>query len=446
MFSTVFCVVLAAGKGARMQSCHPKVLHPVGGLPLLGHCIRTAQLCGIPKITAVVSPDLQEVISHFPAHVIDVDTARLSLVVQDPPRGTGEAVQRALHEMLDSTNWALVLYGDTPLVTKEMLQSLLLKAQERARTGVVLLAMHPQEAAMYARLIPTTDGHGIKAVVEAEEASEHELAHPLCNAGMLLHREVALHLLPQIMPRQGREIFLTDIVALAHANGWHCTYTEASAEALRGANTRADLAALERTFQERARTDAMAHGVTLIDPETVYFSYDTHLEPDVTVLPHVFFDKRVQVGAGSRIGPFCVLEDVTVGKNAVVGPFARLRPGTTIDDRVHVGNFVEIKNAHIEEGTKVNHLSYIGDASLGKACNIGAGTITCNYDGREKHKTIIEDGAFIGSNTALVAPVRVGKEAIIGAGSTITRDIPEKALGLTRAPLEIVSEFRKRKK
>jgi bifunctional UDP-N-acetylglucosamine pyrophosphorylase/glucosamine-1-phosphate N-acetyltransferase len=443
MFSTVFCVVLAAGKGSRMRSCVPKVLHPVGGLSLLGHCLKAVQKCGIPHIAIVVSPDLQEITQYLPSDA-GIETRLLSVVVQDPPRGTGEAVQYALQKMPATAQWMLVLYGDTPLVTPAMLQSLLRKAQERPQTGIVLLAMHPEEATGYARLIPTSDGHGISAVIEAEEASSYELNLPLCNAGMLLHREVAINLLHHITPRQGREVYLTDIVALANAKGWHCTYIEESAEALRGANTCSDLATLERTFQQRARTEAMDHGVALIAPETVYFSYDTCLEPGVTVFPYVFFDKKVRVGTGSRIGPFCVLEDVTVGKNAIIGPFARLRPGTELGDCVRIGNFVEIKNARLSEGAKVNHLSYIGDASLGKACNIGAGTITCNYDGTKKHKTTIGDGAFIGSNTALVAPVNVGKEAIIGAGSTITQDIPEAALGITRAELKIVSEFRQR--
>jgi bifunctional UDP-N-acetylglucosamine pyrophosphorylase/glucosamine-1-phosphate N-acetyltransferase len=426
-----------------MRSRVPKVLHPVGGLPLLGHCLKTVQKCGISHIAVVVSPDLRKVEQHLPSDA-GIDTTLLSVVVQDPPRGTGEAVQYARQKMPAAAQWMLVLYGDTPLVTPEMLQSLLRKAQECPQTGIVLLAMHPKEAAGYARLVPTTDGRGISAVIEAEEASDHELSLPLCNAGMLLHREVVLNLLHQITPRQGREVFLTDIVALASANGWHCTYVEESAEALRGSNTCADLAALEHIFQKHARAKAMAHGVALIAPETVYFSYNTYLEPDVTVFPYVFFDKKVHVGAGSRIGPFCVLEGVIVGKNVVVGPFARLRPGTELADCVRIGNFVEVKNACLAEGAKVNHLSYIGDAFLGKACNIGAGTITCNYDGVTKHKTTIGDGAFIGSNTALVAPVNVGKEATIGAGSTITHDIPEEALGITRAELKIVSGFRQR--
>jgi bifunctional UDP-N-acetylglucosamine pyrophosphorylase/glucosamine-1-phosphate N-acetyltransferase len=401
------------------------------------------QKFGVDKTTLVVSPDLCDVVTQLPK---EVEASHLSCVVQDPPRGTGEALLCALKEIPDTAQWVLVLYGDTPLVTVEMLQALARKTAERPKTGVVILATRPQEAGSYARLIETSDRCGIAAIIEAEEANETELSLDLCNAGVLLHRDVALALTPHIKPRLGREIFLTDIVALAHAEGWHCTYVEGLAEDLRGANTRADLAVLEKTFQQKAHLNALERGVTLIDPATVYFSYDTYLEPDVTVFPHVFFAKGVHVGSGSCIGPFCVLEGVSVGRNAVIGPFARLRPGTTLEDSVRIGNFVEVKNAHVAKGAKINHLSYIGDASLGKSCNIGAGTITCNYDGVRKNKTTIGDGAFIGSNTALVAPVCVAKDAIIGAGSTITHDIPEGSLGITRADLKIVPEFYKRKK
>ncbi|MDR0662399.1 MAG: bifunctional UDP-N-acetylglucosamine diphosphorylase/glucosamine-1-phosphate N-acetyltransferase GlmU [Holosporales bacterium] len=440
MFSRVFCVILAAGKGMRLRSSLPKALHPIGGLPLIGHCLRTAYQLGVLETTLVISPDLP--LTPWSEEL----GIPFSSQIQDPPRGTGEAVCIALKDLPSTAEWVLVLYGDTPLIPSEILQSLLSKAQENPKTGVVVLAMRPQEAAGYARLIETPDRQGLMALVESEEVRSDTQSLPLCNAGLLLHRTVATTLIPRIRPRQGREIFLTDIVALAHAEGWHNTYVEGSSAHLRGANTRMDLAALEQTFQEEARQRALRAGVTLMAPETVFFSYDTYLAADVTVFPHVFFGKGVQVESRSRIGPFCVLEGVSVGQNASIGPFARLRPGTCLEEGVRIGNFVETKNAYVAAGTKINHLSYIGDASLGEKCNIGAGTITCNYDGQHKHKTTLGDRVFVGSNTALVAPVCIAKEAVIGAGSTITGDIPEGALGLTRTDLKIVPEFHKRRK
>lgn len=434
-------MILAAGRGTRLKSTQSKVLHPIGGLPLVGHCLRLAQQVGIPRTTLVISPDLE----HSVSSLKEQTGAPFSYIVQDPPGGTGEAAQIALKGAPEKAQWILVLYGDTPLVPPAVLRALLAKAQENPKTGVCVLAMRLQEPAGYAHLVETPDGKSLSAIIEEKEASPEAHRLPLCNAGLLLYHEVASSLVPRMRPRGRQESFLTDIVSLAHAEGWINSYVEGPAEGLRGANTRADLAALERTFQERARAEAMEAGVTLVDPASVFFSYDTQLAPDVTVLPHVFFKKGVQVGSGSRIGPFCVLEGVSVGSDALIGPFAHLRPGARLEDRVRVGNFVEIKNAHVKEGAKINHLSYIGDASLGKACNIGAGTITCNYDGLRKHKTIIGDKAFIGSNTALVAPVEVAKEAVIGAGSTITRDIPEGVLALTRADLTIVSEYKRKK-
>jgi bifunctional UDP-N-acetylglucosamine pyrophosphorylase/glucosamine-1-phosphate N-acetyltransferase len=423
-----------------LQSSLPKVLHPIGGLPLIGHCLRTVHQLGILKTTLVIPPDLP--LTPWSEEL----GIPFSSQIQDPPRGTGEAVCIALKDLPSAAEWVLVLYGDTPLISSETLQNLLYKAQENPKTGVVVLAMRPQEAAGYSRLVETPDRQGLMALVENEEADSDTQSLSLCNAGLLLHRTVATTLIPRIRPRQGREIFLTDIVALAHAEGWHNAYVEGSATHLRGANTRMDLAALEQTFQEEARRCALAAGVTLVAPETVFFSYDTHLAADVTIFPHVFFGKGVRVNSKSRIGPFCVLEGVSVSQNASIGPFARLRPGTCLEEGVRIGNFVEIKNAYVAAGTKINHLSYIGDASLGEKCNIGAGTITCNYDGQHKHKTTLGDRVFVGSNTALVAPVCIAKEAVIGAGSTITCDVPEGALGLTRTNLKIVPEFRKKRK
>jgi bifunctional UDP-N-acetylglucosamine pyrophosphorylase/glucosamine-1-phosphate N-acetyltransferase len=308
-----------------------------------------------------------------------------------------------------------------------------------SKTGVVVLAMKPDEDAGYAKLVAGPD-ETLFAIVEEKDAASYNLRDgcrflSLCNAGMLIRRQVAEQFLDKLPPSLiTKETYITNIVELAREAGWTCHYVVGNAEELRGVNTRADLAAVEKSFQERARRAAMDSGVGLIAPETVYFSYDTVVEPDVTIHPFVTFGPGTVIRSGGEIKSFCVIENAEIKSGAIIGPFARIRPGSIIQERAHIGNFVEIKKSTVGVGAKINHLSYIGDASIGDEVNIGAGTITCNYDGFKKHQTTIGNKASIGANSSLVAPVNIGAGAILGAGSVITEDVPEDALALERTP------------
>ena len=420
-------VVLAAGKGTRMKSSRAKVLHPVAGRSMLGHVLGAARALEPERVVLVLSPGQDAVRAE--AERLAPDAV---VVLQEPQLGTGHAVTVARAEVGDQPGDVLVLYGDTPLITTATLEQLL-GARQSVDGAVAVMGFEPPERTGYGRL--AFDAAGLAAIVEERHADEALKREGICNAGIMAMDRARLGTLLDAMPlREAKnEYYLTDIVHLARERGWACTAITAAWVEGVGVNSQAQLAVAEGWMQQRLRLAAMDGGTTLIAPETVFLCHDTVLGPDVEVEPHVVFGPAVTVEAGARVRSFCHLEGVRIGGGAVVGPFARLRPGTTIAEQARIGNFVEVKAARVERGAKINHLSYVGDASVGAGANLGAGTITCNYDGFAKHRTEIGGGAFIGSNTALVAPVRVGRGAIVGAGSTIVHDVPEDALATARS-------------
>ena len=418
------CIILAAGKGTRMKSDQPKVLNKVAGRSMVAHVVAAASMLAPEKIVVVIGPGMDSVAAEVAPH---------ATVVQENQRGTGDAVMAARGLLEGFKGDVLVAYGDTPLVTAKTLGAMVQARSDASDPAVVVLGMRPPAPGAYGRLILGTDG-GLDAIVEYLDASEEQRAVTLCNAGLMAFDGGRLFgLLDSIGSDNAKgEFYLTDAVAVARAAGHACRVVEADANEVVGVNSRAELAEVERLMQSRLRAAAMADGATLADPETVYFSHDTRLGRDVVVGQNVVFGPGVEVADRVEIKPFCHLEEVTVASGAVIGPFARLRPGAEIGPDAHIGNFVEIKNARIHEGAKVNHLTYIGDATVGAKANIGAGTITCNYDGFFKSHTEIGAGAFIGSNSSLVAPVTIGDGAIIGAGSVVTRDVPAASLAVSR--------------
>ncbi len=418
-------IVLAAGLGTRMESDRPKVLHSLAGRPMIHWLLNTIAAAGIDDVTIVI-PD-GDAGAAVAGAVVPHDT-----VVQGDQLGTGHAVRCVCDAGGIVADDVLVLFGADPLIEASTLERLL--AARRDGAAVVVLGFRPSDPGLYGRLIVGSDG-SLEAIVEAPDATADQLAIGLCNSGVMA---IDGERLPGLIGRLGNdnakgEYYLTDIVALARADGLACALVEGDAEELVGVDSRADLAVAEAIMQTRLRAAAMVGGATLADPTTVYFSFDTLLGRDVTVGPNVVFGPGVTVADGAEIKAFSHLEGARVATDAVVGPFARLRPGAVVGAGARVGNFVEVKNAVLESGAKVNHLSYVGDAHVGAFANVGAGTITCNYDGFAKHRTTIGDGAFIGSNTALVAPVTIGDGASIGAGSVIAKDVAADALALTRA-------------
>lgn len=426
-------VMLAAGLGTRMKSTLPKVLHLLAGRPMITHLLGTVAALSPERVVVVIGEEMEAVAKAVAPH---------PTVVQSPRAGTGHAVMAALSALSNFEGDVLVVYGDTPLITLPTLERMLAARRAPADPAVVVLGFRPADAAAYGRLILEPDG-SLSAIVEANDASPEQLATGLCNSGVMAIDGARL---PELLGRVGNnnaksEYYLTDIVHLARGDGALCGYAEGSARELIGVNCRADLAAAEAIVQDQLRSRAMAGGASLIDPGSVWFSWDTVLGQDVTVGPSVVFGPGVRIGNNVKIHGFCHFEGAVVEDGAVLGPFARLRPGAAIGPDAHVGNFVEIKNAVVETGAKVNHLSYIGDARVGAKANIGAGTITCNYDGFFKSHTDIGAGAFIGSNTCLVAPVTIGDGAIIGAGSAIGKDVAAGALAVTRGPLRVREDW-----
>jgi bifunctional UDP-N-acetylglucosamine pyrophosphorylase/glucosamine-1-phosphate N-acetyltransferase len=432
-------IILAAGRGTRMKSELPKVMHQVAGRAMVGHVMYAALEAGCAPLTLVVAPGMHAVRSYASAVEESVRFA-----VQEEPLGTGHAVLAARETLKDFEGNLLVLYGDTPLITPATLAQLNDTLNDNPRTAVVVLGFTPEEPGAYGRLILAADGT-LERIVEARDASAHEAQVHLCNSGvMALRGSVAWDLMARIDNKNAKqEYYLTDIVALARKAGFTARVVEGDATEVLGVNARGELAGAEAAMQARLRAEHMENGATLRLPETVYFSADTRLGQDVIIEPYVFFGTDVAVGNGATIRAYSHLEGAVVGEGAVIGPFARIRPGTNLGEKVKIGNFVEIKKSEIAAGAKISHLSYIGDATVGEDANIGAGTITCNYDGYHKHRTIIEREAFIGSNTALVAPVTVGEGAIVAAGSVITKDIAPDALALSRTRQEQKEDWAK---
>ena len=421
----VSLIVLAAGMGTRMNSDLPKVLHKVAAAPLLHHALRAGSALAPDRVVVVTGHGADEVARAALAHDDTVLT-----VLQEPQLGTAHAVAQAAPLLADATGDVIVLYGDTPFIRPETLEAML---AARATHGVVVLGFHAADPGRYGRLL--TQGDSLLAIREFQDASDEERRITLCNSGVICaDAQTLFSLVAEVgNANAAGEYYLTDIVELARARGLSAGVVICDEAETMGINTRQELAAAEAAFQARARAEALENGVTLTAPETVFFALDTHVGRDAIVGPHVLFGPGVTIESGAEIKGFCHLEGCHVSRGADVGPFARLRPGAELAEDVHVGNFVEIKNAILDEGVKVGHLSYIGDADVGEFTNIGAGTVTCNYDGVMKHRTRIGKRAFIGSDTMLVAPVTVGDGALTASGSVITEDVPAEAVALARA-------------
>lgn len=422
---TCLAIVLAAGEGTRMRSSRPKVLHQIAGRSLLAHVLAVLSDVGPTRTAVVVGPGHEAAASEtrdcFPG---------ADIFVQSERRGTAHAVLTAKAAFAQGADDILVLFGDTPLIRPQTLATL--RAALADGAALVVVGFRPADPSGYGRLV--TEGAELHAIVEHADADENQRAIGLCNAGLMaFDGKAALKILEQIgnFNRKG-EFYLTDAVAIARNMKLRAVALEVTEDEVSGINTKAQLAQAGAVMQQRLRQAALDAGVTLVAPETVHLSADTKLGKDVTVEPYVVFGPGVTVEDGATIRSFSHLHGAHVGKNAIVGPFARLRPGAKLEQDVHVGNFVEVKEALIETGAKANHLSYIGDARVGAGANVGAGTITCNYDGATKHRTDIGKGAFIGSNSALVAPVTIGEGAYVGSGSVITRNVPPGALAIGR--------------
>lgn len=418
-------IILAAGHGKRMKSAMAKPLHAIAGRSMLGWSLALAD---------AVQADRKVVVwgAHAPDVKTQAEVAGAETALQDPPQGTGHAVQQARDALSGFEGDVIVLYADTPLIQPETVERVFKALEEGAAVSV--LGFEPDAPGGYGRLIENAEG-GLDAIVEAKDASADELKVRLCNSGVLaMPSKLMFELLGEVTNENASgEYYLTDLVGLARGRGLPAKAVKSSADEVLGVNSRVDLADAEAAFQARARHRAMVEGVTMIAPETVFFSHDTMIENDVVIEPHVVFGPGVVVKSGACIRAYSHLEGAQVQGGCEVGPYARLRPGAVLKTGAKVGNFVEVKKAVLGEGAKANHLSYIGDASVGAKANIGAGTITCNYDGFFKHQTVIGAGAFIGSNSSLVAPVTIGEGAMTGSGSVITDSVPDDALAVSRA-------------
>ncbi len=422
---SVSLIILAAGQGTRMNSDLPKVLHKVGAAPLLHHAMQAGRALE-PEVTVIVTGHGAEAVAKA-ARAFD---EAAQTVLQEEQKGTAHAVLQAAPLLQGVAGDALVLYGDTPFIRAETLAAML---EARRRHAVVVLGFHAANPGRYGRLI--AQGEALERIVEWKDATAAERAITLCNSGVLCADAATLMRLCAAVGNDNAsgEYYLPDVVALARAEGLSAGVILCDEAETLGVNTRAELAGAEAAFQARARAEALENGVTLTAPETVFFALDTVVGRDAVIGPNVIFGPGVTMESGAEVKGFCHLEGCHISRGAQVGPFARLRPGAELAEDVHVGNFVEIKNAILDEGVKVGHLTYLGDAQVGEHTNIGAGTVTCNYDGVMKHRTVIGKRAFIGSDTMLVAPVTVGDGALTGSGSVITQDVPAEAVAIGRA-------------
>ncbi len=431
-------VILAAGQGTRMRSDMHKVLHPIAGRPLLLHLLDRVEGLGAQKRVVVVGKGRDQVEEALNGRGVAV-------AHQAQQKGTAHAVQQAAAALEGYDGAVLVLYADTPFVEAATLKRMLDRLDGDDGPGIVVLASRPADPAAYGRIV-LGEGDRIAKMVEYRDASEEERSVRLCNSGMmaLRARDLFRWLAEVGNANAAQEYYLPDVVNVAAAEGREAVVIEGDPYETAGVNSRAELAHLELEWQRRRREQALEDGATLIDPESVWFAYDTRLGRDVTVEPHVVFGPRVEVADGASIKAFSHIEGAVIGARASVGPFARIRPGTQLGEKARVGNFVELKQALVGKGAKVNHLSYVGDSVVGEDANIGAGTITCNYDGFDKHETVIGDGAFIGSNSALVAPVTIGEGAVVGAGSVITEDVAPHSLAVERNQQKGIAGWAKR--
>ena len=430
---TTALIILGAGMGTRMNSELPKVLHPIGGAPMIVHAMRAG--AGVsPEKTVIVAGHGAEAVSKA-ALAYDPDA---QTVLQSEQLGTAHAVAQARDALDGFDGDAVVLYGDTPFIKPETLEAM---ATARAKHDIIVLGFEAADPGRYGRLI--TDGDALDRIVEFKDASDEERAVTLCNSGVIMANAKTLFELIDAVGNDNAsgEFYLTDIIGIGRDKGLSATVVACDEAETLGVNSRAELIAAEADFQARARTEAIDDGVTLLAPDTVFFAYDTVLGRDAVIEQNVVFGPNVTIESGATIRAFSHLEGCHVAQGAIVGPYARLRPGTELQEKTKVGNFVEIKNTVVAQGAKVNHLTYVGDADVGARANIGAGTVTCNYDGVFKHHTSIGADAFIGSGTMLVAPVKVGQEAMTGSGSVITKDVPAGDLGVGRARQENKTGF-----
>ena len=424
MTSPRAAIILAAGKSTRMKSDKSKVLHTVGGKSLLSWVTDLARNSGVDRLVCVVGEANADVRA-------EAEALGMEIAVQEPQLGTGHAVNCAKDALMGFEGAVAVLYADTPLIQKETLSDVYKALEDDA--DVAVIGFHADDPAAYGRLI--TKGSELTAIVEAKDASPEQLEIGFCNSGVIAASAADMF---SALDRVGNdnakgEYYLTDIVEILRGDGRRAVAVTADETDVLGVNSRLDLAQAEIAFQDRMRRRFLSEGVTLRDPDTIYFSHDTEIAPDADIGANVVFGPGVKVDSHAVIHPFCHLEGTEIGEGALIGPFARMRPGSVMKAGSKVGNFVETKKTILGKGSKINHLSYIGDSEVGEKVNIGAGTITCNYDGYFKHKTTIKDGAFIGTHSSLVAPVTIGKGAFLGSGGVITDDVPDDALALARA-------------
>ncbi|EJF97656.1 glmU protein [Bartonella vinsonii subsp. arupensis Pm136co] len=426
MVRNCLSIVLAAGEGTRMKSSLPKVLHKIAGLPLVCHVLKEIELVGTSQLAVVVglgAEDVTEIVQSF---------VKNAMIFEQKERlGTAHAVLCALPALQKGADDVLIVFGDTPLIEQDSL--LKIRAQLAEGADVVVAGFYASNPKGYGRLLKKNGK--VIAIVEEKDASDEEKKISFCNGGiMAINGKHALSLLEKVDNHNlKQEYYLTDIVSIAAREGLDVRVVEVPFDNVIGINNCLELSKADAVWQKRKAHDFMLSGVKILKPETVYFSYDTEIEPDVIIEPNVYFGLGVKVHSGAVVHAFSYLEGAVVGANARIGPYARLRPGTELARSVKVGNFCEIKQAKVGEATKINHLSYIGDAEIGAGCNIGAGTITCNYDGFHKYKTQIGDSAFIGSNSALIAPLIVGKSSYIASGSVITENVPINSIAFGRA-------------
>ena len=422
-------IVLCAGSGTRMKSNLPKVLHEIGGFPLIHHAMTTANALNAVKTIIVVGHEAKKVSSS----AISFDEEAI-IVEQKEQLGTGHAVQQAMPSLSEYEGNVIILYGDVPFINADTVNKMIEKRQ--SGSDIVILGFKAEVPGSYGRII--SQNGKIKKIIEAKDATDSEIQINLCNSGIILiDSKNLLDLIEKLENNNAsKEYYLTDVVGLANSQNQLCSLVLCPESETLGVNTRIDLARAENLFQEAARTKCLDNGVTLASPKNTIFSLDTTIGRDSWIGQNVVFGPGVTIESEAIIKAFCHLEECHIGSGAKIGPFARLRPGTEVGNSAQIGNFVEVKNSNIGEVSKINHLSYIGDTTIGNSVNVGAGTITCNYDGVNKHKTIIEDGAFIGSNASIVAPVQIGSNALIAAGSVITSNIPKDALGIARSKQE----------
>ncbi len=431
-------LILAAGRGSRMKSAHPKVLHEVGGASLLHHVLATARDMKPDRLLVVTGPNhetIQAELRRFDSSV--------EIVIQNEPLGTGHAVAAAQPLLKNFCGNMIVLYGDTPFIRRETLSSLIDSGE--AESDVTILGFETKKPDPYGRLVFGEKGQLTK-IVEAKDANESERQISFCNSGVMSGKVPLLFdLIGQVKPNPiTQELYLTDIIAMAHEQGLRCQAKTCQEAETLGINCASELSAAESVFQETMRQQAVALGVILMAPHTVHFSYDTKLAPGCIVEPYVVFGRDVKVDARARICSFSHLNGCWIKSGATVGPFARIRPKTIVGTDGKVGNFVELKQVELGKQAKANHLTYLGNTSVGEKANIGAGTITCNYDGKAKHNTVIGKHAFIGSDSILVAPIEIGDGAITAAGSTLTTDVPSDALAIARPSQSIIKGFAQR--